>query len=511
MYSVVQNAIGLSDSQYKYVQLIGKMPVKDTNPIDPDCELKDTEFLAYIPEEHQSFFREHYKDLVMTKSTTELLDISVRKMDQEPCLNPKETPFYSLARDVWARKWTPILTTELLGPTAALDSMDLTKAPGVVITMNGYKTKHDYFAAGGLSHILDPSIMKERVYWKAAGKLEKRLRSVYYGQKKMRTFIIEPTELLYHHKRIYGKQNLKMKMAWWSAYGLNPYEGGTNRIAERINKFKYKFMLDARNWDRIADWMGEVWILKNSCLSDDEFKQWVTDNNVASYVVLPNGDIIYKKHGNNSGSGSTTQDNILGMSFIVVQSIAYCCDGDPEIMENLDKYVFCQMFGDDVVGGIELPPHYQEKFEEAIRYIFLLHKHELDPFIISEDIGDMTFLGFGFEKTDFGYVPKYDLDLISTSFIKLGDDISSEGELSKMICLTLMSVGHGEYVYNIFRDSTYNCILNVDSNLSRSVLYSGLPTYNDALAWTLGLESKNSSFFAGFVDFTVKVLWYLLG
>ena len=496
MVDLVWKTLKPSPSQYNHFKLIGRFNLPE-NYGDPDFELKSGLLIKLLSKDLFEEINGLTGDYVVTRPTRDHLDISVRKMDLAPCYDFLNHWCYPIALQYWDHMWSDAMSVDEMSPTEIMNSMKMEKSPGFLLTQNGFRTKGDYLGRGGFFQILDPAIMDEIPLWKAVGKVEKKHRSLYVGESKMRTFIIEPTELVYHHKRVYGMQNQAMKLCAWSAYGLNPFEGGVHAMARNLNRFRYKFMLDGKLWDRKASWMKVAYDLRDKYTKDDIFKNYIRKNVIFSYVVLPNGDLIYKEWGNNSGSATTTGDNILGMSLIIWCALVLLSEGNKQFLSHIDDYFCCYLFGDDVVGSFEIPGKTQEQFEESIRLAFKLFGVELDPYISSVNLEDMSFLGFHFKDMSdlgFGWVPRYPIDVLSKSFLYTIDKIERDGEINKLLTVTLMSAGNGEHIYNMFREALIEVIVKVNCELTRQLLKYGIPTYRDTLAWYAGYE-KSSEFF----------------
>jgi len=226
----------------------------------------------------------------------------------------------------------------------------------------------------------------------------------------------------------------------------------------------------------------------------------VTNNRCKSRVVLPCGDFIEKDWGNNSGSGSTTVDNIIGMAIVLVHLFLRL--GVPEHLIN--DMVFAYLFGDDVVMGDNVDVS-DEVFTAAVVETFGLYGFILDPLVISNDLADMEFLGFKFQKIGAFWVPKYDLGTLCFGYTHGHGKMSTASEISKFASILLMSAGHGECVYNKFRNELINVLVNVndkDLNYLKLNDFRAIPMYNACINWYCGLESlnvDNSRFFQNFL------------
>jgi len=488
--SVMKN-LGTGRNTYEYFTYIGRFNVMKT-PYYVDYEAPVTSFKEDFEDFH--WFESRMADLVVAKNTVQTLDLSVRKMDIKPMRVYEEDPYYPRAIEYVAAKFARALTQPSMSLEECFGSMDMTKATGFILRENGYKKKHQVVTSGVWRQFLDEGLIQEIPLWLAHGKeREYLLRSNYVGNKKQRTFIIEPFELLFHHKIIYGKQSEGMKNVWWSAYGMNPYEGGVNRMANVLKRYRRFTMFDIIRYDRKFPHMRAVFEIKNRFAPNSPFRAWVTENCCKSRVVLPNGDVIEKDWGNNSGSGSTTVDNIIGMAICIVHFLLRLGVSEEEIEHQLDAF----LFGDDVVMGDSIDVD-DELFKLMLVDTFSMYGFEFDPLVVSHSLSDMQFLGFQFQEYEGGYIPKYDLGILTFGFIHNHDRIDKMAEISKFGSILLMSAGHGEDVYNKFRGEFINCLCNFKDERVKFLKhdnFAGVPTYSETIRWYLGLECSNSGFY----------------
>lgn len=420
-------------------------------------------------------------------------------MDRPVTREYLKCPLYKEAVEIVLEEFREALEQPPMTLDGALRSMDLTKASGYVLRQSGYKKKYQAVMTGVVFQFLSKGILDEIPLWLACGKEREFLyRSDYIGDKKQRTFIVEPFELLLHHKIIYGNQSEGMKGHWWSAYGLNPYQGGVNNMARKLLRYRRFTMFDVVRYDRLFPHMRDVFYIRNECVADSPFKEWVTNNCCDSMVVLPNGDVIFKTWGNNSGSGTTTGDNIIGMAICLVHAfLRLGCDH-----EQISEMVWAYLFGDDVVLADSLDCS-DEELKEVLISTFALYGFKFDPLIISNKLEDMEFLGFKFVKMGDFWVPKYDLGVLCFGFTHNHDTVDKLSEISKFGSLMLMSAGHGEEVYNKFRVELLKVLVNFDHvkiNGLKHNNFAGVPTFEETLNWYVGYESNNSSSFHFLLD-----------
>jgi hypothetical protein len=473
---------------YEFLDYIGRFPVQPL-PIQARYEPMDGKYISFIEPNVLARLQGLSGDYVYSRSDYKHNDASVRKMDRAPCYDFEKCPNFYLAFAYVSDMFRECLKVRHMTPQEVLETSELDKAAGFFFSQKGFKKKADVVRAGYMSRMFDPQLTSFRPLWKAVGKEEYRLREHYLLQDKQRTFIVEPFELYFHHKRIFGNQNEAIKGVGWSAYGLNPYEGGVNRMAKRLLRNPRFIMLDGKLWDRVFAIMSYIYKMRAEGVDFDSFMEWVIANNICSFVLLPNGDVIFKTWGNNSGSATTTGDNILGMALCVAHSFLNL----GLLPQQLD-HIVAYLFGDDVMLSHNLPLSVSdEQIEKVFRDTFLMYGVEMDPFVSGSNLSDFTFLGFTFEKMDDHWVPKYPLDRLAFSFLHQHDKCSPEAEISKMSSLMLMSAGNGEEYFSLFRTAFMDVILNVDVAITKQLRlnnFAAVPSFADVVNWYCGLEGS---------------------
>jgi hypothetical protein len=258
-------------------------------------------------------------------------------------------------------------------------------------------------------------------------------------------------------------------------------------------------MLDGVKWDRIFAMMSYVYKIRVVCIPPDPHLNWVVKNSINSYVLLPNGDVVYKTWGNNSGSGTTTGDNILGMTYCVSHSFYELgCT-----TQQINEFVV-YLFGDDVMLSHNIPEDISDdQIEDAFRRTFSLYGVELDPFVSGRDLSQFTFLGFSFAKFEDYWVPKYPVSRLAFAFLHEHDASKPIAEISKMCSLMLMSAGNGPDIFNMFRDALLEVVINVDiaiTKLLRCNNFAAVPTFTQVVDWYCGLEGQGVVHFLHTLD-----------
>lgn len=466
-------------------------------------ELVDNQIARYILEDDRNFIVSHAGDYVVTNDTNEHLQTSIMKIDASPCYKYKTHRLFGESLKFVSDMYDSVFQCGPMDPYTILADTTMEASSGFVEQRRGLRTKGDCVKANlpYIEYELD-ELCDERPIWKVSGKREFQTRVNYVDNVKQRTFIIQPFKALWNMKREFGGQNEAIKMTGWSFYGFNPYEGGVDKLVKHLNSFSDKakryWMFDAVRWDRLLPIMEEIWTLRCKYKKITPKIGNIVKYMIESCILTPQGDLLWKDWGNNSGSGTTTGDNILGMSIVV----AHTCLNLGVPANLVKNYFSFAIFGDDVVGADTI-----ELDDEAVKLIitdtFSMYGLKLDPLILTREITDLEFLGFKICKTDLGYIPQYPLERLCCSFLKNDAVMEPWAEYSKMCSLMIMSAGNGEEVFNFFRRAVITVVCSVDHpdfiKLRATDLNNVIPTYNDVINWYLGIEGFSfvSSFYHG--------------
>lgn len=419
---------------------------------------------------------------------------SIKKCDLSPVKLYKHRPFWTRAKDLVFSKFYERFDSH--SSEAMLDEVilrvNLDTSPGAQWLKRGLKKKR--------SCLNDPTFL-ERIstdpvewyppLWKVAGKTEWSL-DVDIDRDKVRTFIIPPFDYLIWQEILYMHQNESLKDIWWSAYGMNPYMGGTDRAARKLLRRGRMFVTyDVSGWDRKLPIMSTIYKLRNHFKRDQIIRvaEWVTKFLIDSYLILPDGVVVRKRCGNNSGSANTTPDNILAHCMILSYTLLTLFDGDESCVLDSVAYIF----GDDCV--LSLPVLVESDFVERVfRSCFLDFGLALDPFSVTESLEGHEFLGFRFHKLGGSWIPSFKPERLAASFCyAIGAENNVGAQLSKAWSLLVMAAGASRSLFDAMR----LCVLEYFSMLKsshdkvvRSYLDIGVPTYSHCVAFYLGLESS---------------------
>jgi hypothetical protein len=411
-------------------------------------------------------------------------------MDCAPCYDYKKHPLWDSAiervYDRYGRLFADIEHNCIATLDDIVADMDMTRSSGVPWGMLKMKTKGDCFRSPVFrNYLAHPELMVPPV-WKVVDKSEwYHANDIDSG--KVRTFIIPPTDFLVLQKICFWRQNEAMKMRHSSAYGFNPYRGGVHRLALKLLRNPIFLSYDVRGWDRLLPHMREVYDLRLSFIPEEMLyiAEWVSDNTIITFLIYPDGTIVCKILGNNSGSGTTTSDNILAHDFISCLVLLEIFGESPDLLEAAVQ----ALFGDDNVSSI---PETPVDLETTYRSIFRLFGLELDPFKTSRDLRDMEFLGFKFEFRDGWWIPCYNEGRILASFCYEIDKKNESMSICKAYSLCVMSFGGKRETFDLMcaaLEVYLSTLLDSEDPTIQTFVALGPPSYEDCFSFFTGRES----------------------
>lgn len=481
---------------YDHLEIVHRCSIIDPLPHSRDNRSRfDDHLFVTLPKKLQRVLAAQAGEFYRVIGTKSSVEKSIKKMDQKPCYDFVRDPLYDTAVEfVHDMFYDSFKSFRQYGTEEILRDMNLRAAAGVPWIKYGFKKKGDvYSSPSACSAMLDAPFRSLPPVWKMAA------RTQWYPAKKLdandvRTFIVPPVELVHYCKMIYQYQNEAMKGVFWSAYGFNPYNGGTNILANKLLRLWLKFCYDVVGWDRLLSNMDDVYYIRNLFIPE-EFRpimDWVTLNTINSFILHPDGHIFRKAWGNNSGSGNTTNDNIIAHCIILVFCFYKLFNGDVEMV----KRCCAALFGDDNVGAIPKCDITPDSLESVFRDTFSLFGLKLDPFLATFDIEELEFLGFRFQSTPQGYVPRYPIGRLLASFCYAIEKQTTGAAISKAWTLTVMAAADPSDVFDYMSTALKQYFISFCNDPCPTVqgyIALGVPTRAECINFCLGLESSIDS------------------
>jgi hypothetical protein len=389
-------------------------------------------------------------EFYLSNPTVENVQFSVDTFDKKPPADFRDK-FFSYALNFLDKEYSHILDDCIMSDEEITSHIDYTKSCGFPGNSYGFHNKQELSCDPDYKKYFEThQYLKYKSIWSVHPKIEFKQKTDLLNNK-IRLFTIPNYELVYNQIRFGKRVSERLKELKWSAYGFNPYKGGTTLLARQLLTMPIRMDYDISGWDKFLPIMIDIYKWKEKHMSYENMSplqqqlwRWTVDNTIEYRFKTPFGEVFDKDYGNASGSGTTTQDNILAHIVILTSALAECYYIKHDKMpptELLAKQVV-RLFGDDSIIGLSMEFEYilRDGFLEAHFAKFgmkLKFKHGGINFPLNE----LTFLGFKFinYRTELWY-PKYDVSRLATSALYQGpNNNTQEAYISKLFTLMIMS------------------------------------------------------------------------
>lgn len=498
---------GLDHRNFKNLIYQGTVPMRTrTNEGGPTMHRNLLQLKKY-PDSFSKLKELAGDEFFIVNPNRELIENMMKAWDQRPPF-VVDVPFLDVALQFFDFHYSDIFKESVSLDDMVYDMIDMTKSPGYPGSLFTIRSKRSAYADRAFIHHKDE--MKRdgfpRVaFHKVTPKVEFLPKSnIEMG--KCRLFVI-PELLLLESQIKFGKLiSLRLREYKWSSYGFNPYNGGCNRLAQRLLSKRVRFFYDVSGWDKFLGLLSRVYDsvrrFNGYCRWNKEEQKefdWMVENTINMFCVFYDGSVYEKRYGNGSGSGTTTRDNILAHVIIVATILIaayYDKYGKHPHFSFLQSQVI-NLFGDDNISSVD------EEFDSVLKEnfvadIFASFGMKLKFFFGGLDypLSSMEFLGFKFFETKMGYIPLYDEKRLATSMVYRGVNSNTrEAVLSKTFVLMMMSYPCEHHCY--FREYSKQLARSIEdyglSETERVMIDLILSTTDEVFLSTfLGLESSNS-------------------
>jgi hypothetical protein len=428
---------------------------------------------------------------------------SIKKMDNPSGINilPEYQALWKKAVNIWKERWTI-----LFADCQATRHVEMTTNTSATFPFQvmGFRYKADV--------LQQPEFWTDYVYgyrdhlaiWRVCSK-EEFLSMLLITNGKIRTFIIPPLHLLYWQKVLFSEMSEVIKSMRYDgvAYGIVFSGGGFDNLMKRFEGCAQIYCDDVEGWDRLLPLLPLVYELKKHVLERNmkiafepyrDVCDWTIENTVNSTILLPNGDLIQKAWGNNSGSGQTTEDNCLAHDLIKTFMALVM---ERELKVDMD-YV---LYSDDAIDGISPG---SEKFMPLKHKLYSQFYMGLKAgaSVVTTSPHGAQFLGATAVRIDHHgqqvYVPAYDSDRIFSALVMELKRHQKDEQLTKLYSLMILSWNDVE-LFNHIRDFlVWFVSRNTNIGFARTLLKLGIPTRKSVIKFWLGVEqSGTGSFFYG--------------
>lgn len=154
----------------------------------------------------------------------------------------------------------------------------------------------------------------------------------------------------------------------WIKYGFVKQYGGFNTLIQQLEPYDTIVESDTSGWDRTV-FLEPVYEVRKRLLTNYQeysiFIDRVAADNISPKVLLPNGYIVQRVTGNDSGKNNTTTDNCIAhliILFYLFNKRQYEMGMQPSISYILDNAKFF-IYSDDKIGGF-----YMDKWFDSIEH-----------------------------------------------------------------------------------------------------------------------------------------------
>lgn len=380
--------------------------------------------------------------------------------------------FYHYGIEFFSKYYGHIFYDSISTDEEMTTMIDWTKSAGYTASFYGIRTKQELIQDSGFlesDHCLYPT--KTVPITSVANKVEPK-ELVDIEDDKIRHFFISEYHLFREQIRFGKKSSLRLKNLNWSAYGFSPFMGGAHRLATDILSKKVRFFYDVSGWDKFLPVMRDIYSLIYThsnipAAYKDQFI-WMTKWSVSFMCCMYDGDVVLKKYGNASGSGTTTRDNIIAHIIFVAAYLSeayFIRFGELPPHFVLNQQVV-KVFGDDSIISVD------EDFSHVLHDGFLAGffarygmKLKFLHGGFDYDITKMQFLGFTFRFYNGFYIPLYDEQRLALSMIHVNEKSDTlEAYVSKVFVLTMMSFACESYpVFKLAYDRLISSLIDNNS------------------------------------------------
>lgn len=320
---------------------------------------------------------------------------------------------------------------------------------------------------------------------------------------KARTIFAVPLDLIMKTKFFFDAQNEKIVQNAehsWIKYGFVKQYKGFDTLFKELEKFTDIFQGDLSGYDRTI-LLQLVYHLRGRGLNVKEFEprlrhmyEWVVMHTVYPIIILPNGLVVQRQTGNNSGGNNTASDNSIAhllIMFYFLIRIYYDAFEDIPTLDFITEESHVNIYSDDTLGGINLKSFGIHSSEEFIdkwieNYaIFGLTLKKNTVLVTHKPVGGRVdsrheFLGStAVYSPDVGYLPYPRVGKICSSILyePIGGSLDLHNHFQKTLQLAELAFADGQmfneiisylkFLYSYDKSESYHLdVLMKEQNLS---------------------------------------------
>jgi len=420
--------------------------------------------------------------------------ISLFKMFKKPKLDINQL--------LWARAKTlsyqqvriALETTVCFDPEIVLES-----TPGAWWKHHGFRTKDDVLNTSvfWIAHAQCASGQRPYPPYVVSGKRE-LLSTQELLEDKIRTFLIEPLELLYENKFLFANQdeNIKTYQPGFIRYGINFHNGGFDRMIKESMRDIW-VMADVSKWDRQLAILRDIEAMRTQGLKTANLPMYLEIKDrleraqeayVNHKILLPNGDVVEFDWGQVSGSQKTTSNNCLAHNTIECYLLLKAC---PDATDEMVLDQGSNLYSDDKLCSYTTPfmKMADEEFLSSAYSDFGLTIKEGSMKVSKSPIG-MEFLGATVRAINYNdnvfFVPAYKRERVLAGLQMSIEPIGSDDEIMK--ALSLLQLGWYDCYTEIESYIKYLFEVTPDTSVKRAFLRRGIPTRDQIMMGWAGFN-----------------------
>jgi hypothetical protein len=521
------------EQQYEHMPTLGTVmrtvPYPDSGPnFTVKLDDKFAKFCEEVPEAKVIYELSDYERVRARKND---VSASVKKCDKSPSFPNNACLWHAIG-----------LVEEHLAPIMTVDigfhdesDLNLATSAGFVYLQNGLPSKGDALE----SKIFEDLVHRDDFIPLASiANKDEFLCREDLGRNKVRTIFVDPLDKIVKTKEIFDKQNKRLLDShkdMWIKYGMVKQYGGFHRLIRQLEdpKFDITDQGDISGYDRCI-FLFFVYYIRWKCLRYPKIKSprvwYVIFHSIFPCAITPNGYIIMRQTGNNSGGNDTTTDNSIGQEIVLFYFLTKQYYKVHHVYPSLDYILYWSLYfiySDDNLGGINLrafgwssiDDYVQDKRAAYLEFgleikpsaeLCTLRKIRIDP--------DHEFLGSFTHYNDFYglYIPYPRIGKICSSISRrsLNGNLSESEFFEKVLALTFLSFSHDQIFKILIQYLNYLFENAASRSAYRQILYcNNLDfVYSSFLNMHTGWEGNsshnyafNTSFLQFFYEGTVVV------
>lgn len=383
---------------------------------------------------------------------------SIQKCDV-PAKNPHDENFF----------WALELVWQILAPylTVCMDfnrvvDINSSAAPGITYKLQGIKDKGEALK----SKQYKDKLKRNTVPLSTFNDKREYLPNEDIERRKLRTTACTPIDFIVKTKAFFDEQNeniCKASSEEWIQYGMTKQYGGFSRFLRKLEKFTHICESDISGYDRVAFLYWVYYLRWRGCYYPDGIEE-IDDcfwhnvyYNIFPTIVLPNGVILSRATGNNSGGNDTASDNsILHLIIKVHQLVAKWNEtyNYRPTLEQIEENSFVGIYSDDQLGGINFDAFGWVSVDDYRQYE--IDHYSLYGMTVKPSATRITFKGAGtrvpsehqflgsfchYSEFHNSYFPYPRIDKICSSIVgeSVNGQLEEEEMFMKILSLTLLS------------------------------------------------------------------------